>query len=86
MTGPGVFDKTEVKVALGLGQPCECTLDKSMGGVLPSLALGLPQRVALATDRTTNYRLPSAPVNVDKCATFPAKDRAKAFVLHDSIQ
>ena len=57
-----------------------------MGGVLPSLALGLPQRVALATDRTTNYRLPSTPVNVDKCATFPAKDRAKAFVLHDSIQ
>jgi len=79
MTGPGVFDKTEGKVALGLGQPCECTLDKSMGGVLPSL----PQRVALATDRTTNYCLPSAPVNVDKCATFPAKDRAKAFVLHD---
>ena len=54
-----------------------------MGGVLPGLALGLPQRVALATDRTTNYCLPSAPVNVDKCATFPAKDRAKAFVLHD---
>jgi hypothetical protein len=54
-----------------------------MGGVMPRLALGYLQSLALATDRTTNGRLPSTRVNVDKRQAFPAKDRAKAFVMHE---
>lgn len=83
MTRPGSFDKTERKVSW-LSLPGKCTLDKPMGGVLPRRALGLPQRVALAATKTTNYCLASTPMNVDNCAAPPAKDRAKAFVLHDS--